>query len=1324
MAQESVLRIVIDSRNAERNARAVAGELENLTQKGDQAETQMTAMSASIKSLVGYMGGILTINKAIAMADGYTQMAARIRNATASAEEYALVQERVLTTANTTYRQLSEAQEVYLSMAGGMKSLGYQTTQTLDLVDSLSFSFTHNATRVDQAQSAMDALSKSMAKGKIDGDAWISIVTGADNVIADMAKTTGKSEAEIRKLGAEGKASLSDLIKTLIATRDENEKLANSMENSLADGFTKLSNEVTVYLGKANEATSATGMLAGGLSSLAENLDAVANTGAVLGIGYVTSALLTKAAAIKASLVVSAQRQIADQAEATSQVRLAALEVQRTRQVAALAAQEIHLARQELNSATTRQARAAATMRLTQAEIAHSLAIKESTAAVIANTAAQNSLNTSRRIGATMLGLVGGPIGAITLGVTALAAGYAYMSYRTSEANAKLEEQGRVAEKTNAELQKLTGNDKKNAVSDLTAAFNAQNETLAKSKESVDAVLFAIRAAAVENEKARKVAEDARDGLISYNDAIRMLNEMEIRPDLYDMLKKQAKEYDVNSTKAGNSQKALKSLEIEVKLSGNSFQNAVNQIDKHSEALDKNKTAAQKAAEGLEALKKSLFDREYEAYLTKALLAKGYSEDQVRVMIDTANFARKEGIQLTNEMYQAALKVAGIEEQNKKVIDSRNAAERERTKELEKQQKVLTASSKVQANAAKYNFSGLESKYGLPSGTLAAIHAIETGNTGKTNQVNKQSGATGGFQFLAGTAKQYGVKDRTDLAQSAEGAAKYMSYLLKLFKGDLEKAVRAYHAGEGNVQKGKNIGKYNNDYWQKFKGYTAGVNGFTAGGVGSKEWEKLLEEAAKMAEQQAELRKNLELNVANEVTRIRSKLSDDLQEIDKAGYSPERTKELKAEYQARADNDIAIANYALKTKLDDYEAFKKTEDQLLKDSFDQRKFYAATDIELSKDQRDKAIQFLEEQYQHEKALMLLARETRLFQVEQAMMSEMQIIQKRYALEYAEISKINDLEERSRRMNAATYSKKIDEDDLQWSTTLNYNNAIGVDTGAVQALKARQDAIDAMYQEGFIKQTEYEAQSLASRQQYDRDLQSSALSSLNTMLSATSSTWSNMTQLVKDGAGEQSGAYKAMFAMQQAFAMTSATVSAFLAYNQVLASPWNTDLISKSTAANIVLGMGMAGVGAIAAQTIAGFANGGYTGHGGKYDPAGIVHKGEGVLTQEEVKALGGPQGFEDLRKSIRRGYSVGGLVADTHRVGMGAVSAINSGGATVVQPKVVINNYSSEKVETSTNQDGELMVTIGKMVNSMVDQKVDQRFLKARRQGGELYGIK
>lgn len=61
----------------------------------------------------------------------------------------------------------------------------------------------------------------------------------------------------------------------------------------------------------------------------------------------------------------------------------------------------------------------------------------------------------------------------------------------------------------------------------------------------------------------------------------------------------------------------------------------------------------------------------------------------------------------------------------------------------------------------------------------------------------------------------------------------------------------------------------------------------------------------------------------------------------------------------------------------------------------------------------------------------------------------------------------------------------------------------------------------------------------------------------------------------------------------------------------------------------------------------GFANGGYTGSGGKYDPAGIVHKGEWVFTKDEVNRMGLPF-FYGLRNQIRTrrmpGYAEGGLV--------------------------------------------------------------------------------
>lgn len=1289
MAQESVLRIVIDSRNAERNARAVAGELENLTKKGDQAETQMTAMSASIKSLVGYMGGILTINKAIAMADGYTQMAARIRNATSSAEEYAMVQDRVLATANTTYRQLGEAQEVYLSMAGGMKSLGYQTTQTLDLVDSLSFSFTHNATRTDQAQSAMDSLSKSMAKGKIDADAWISIVTGADNVIADMAKTTGKSEAEIRKLGAEGKASLSDLIKTLIATRDENEKLANNMENSLADGFTKLSNEVTVYLGKANEATSATGMLAGGLSSLADNLEAVANTGAVLGIGYVTSALLTKGAAVKAGLALSAQRKIADQAELVSQTQLTAAEVRRTASIAQYTQMQLADARATAARMTGMQRLAYVQSTVIPLEIKATQATAAHTAATNIDTAAQELNNKVRSRGAMLLGILGGPIGAITTGVMALAAGYAYMSHRTAEANSKLEEQGKVAEKTSAELQKLTGNDKKNAVSDLTAAFSAQNETLAKSKEVVDAVLFSIRASAVENEKARKVAEDARNGLISYNDAIRMLNEMDIRPDLYEMLKKQAKEYDANSIKAGNSQKALKALDVEVKLSGNSFQNAVNQIDKHSEALDKNKTAAQKAAEGLEAVKKSLFDREYEAYLTKALLAKGYSEDQVRVMIDTANFARKEGIQLTNEMYQAALKVVNIEDQNKKVIDSRNAAERKLTQEKEKQLKLGQRLIGISGNSGIGTGAHLDVRYGgsRDGQKVSKEHLarLEAGGKSLSNYRvssdygNRKAPTKGASSFHKGIdfampvgtpiTTKVAVKD-IKTAYDSKGGGYYSTVTFE--DGVVLKLLHQSPSMMGKVKGGASDGTLKSN-----------------------------QDIEKQAEQQANTQLQLQMAVATERKRIETQLQEDIKEINKAGFSPEETKRLTAEYQSRADNDIAIAQQALKTKLDDYGAFKKTESQLLEDSFNERKFYASRDLELTKEQRDKAVALLDEQLKQEQALLMLAQETRLFQAQQSYMHEIDVMRERYRLEMLEIAKIADLRERAALGEAAAARYADDYDKKRKAAQDNSDSLIADLTGqgelhALQKQMADREAVlDEARKYGILKEEEYKAALLKVEEDYQR-------AKLDLNLSNVESIAGSMGGMFKTMMGEQSAAYRAMLVVEKAAAIARSIMAIQTGIAQASSLPFPTNLGAMATVAAQTASI----VGNIKAVSD-GFANGGYTGHGGKYEPAGVVHKGEGVLTQEEVKALGGPQGFEDLRKSIRRGYSAGGLVADTHRVGMGAVSAINSGRgsgdkATMVQPIVNVHTLPGETADTSWNN-GQLDVRIRKITRETIN---------------------
>lgn len=771
--QESKLLITIDSRNAERNTRAVANELENLTVKGDKADAQMTEMSSSIKSLVGYMGGLLTINKAIAMADGYTQMAARIRNATSSAEEYDLVQNRVLATANTTYRSLGEAQEVYLSLSGGMKSLGKSTTQTLDLVDSLSFSFTHNATRTDQAQSAMDSLAKSMAKGKIDADAWISIVTGADNIIADMAKTTGKTEAEIRKLGAEGKASLEDLIQTLIATREQNEKLANNMENSLADGFTNLETAVTVYLGKANEATSATGMMAGGLGVLAENLDLVANTGAVLGIGYVTSALLAKGAAVKSGIADLIAKRAADQADAQSQVRLAGLEVQRTRQLTALAAQEVHLARLELNSALTRTERAAATMRLTQAEVALALAEKQKTTATLADTVAQNANNAARSRGAMLLGLVGGWTGVLTLGVTALAAGYMYFSNRAAEANKKLEEQGKVAEKTKGELLALKGVQLDVAKDDLAASFEDQNDKLNKLNLSFNGFIRTVKNANAGNKEVREISDQVHRGLMSQADAIERLNKLKLlTPEQKSQGLDLIKSYEEARVKAQQNADAQNTLGQKVILAGNAASNAVGKVNANTSAMYNNADAANAAADAQSNYISNLQKGAAQTIMTNKLIAKGWDIERAK-MASQAAFENG-GKVSAKDIQIIDMNIAA----NKKLQASEDAIANAKRETTKASKAALTQQKKEAKELERDTRQALEDAKSLIYDYTSEFTRIETDLKNEIEKINNSS--------LKSDSKTRMIADATAISEARK----------KLYAAELDFELNEYNLSE------------------------------------------------------------------------------------------------------------------------------------------------------------------------------------------------------------------------------------------------------------------------------------------------------------------------------------------------------------------------------------------------------------------------------------------------------------------------------------------------------------------------------------------------
>lgn len=96
------------------------------------------------------------------------------------------------------------------------------------------------------------------------------------------------------------------------------------------------------------------------------------------------------------------------------------------------------------------------------------------------------------------------------------------------------------------------------------------------------------------------------------------------------------------------------------------------------------------------------------------------------------------------------------------------------------------------------------------------------------------------------------------------------------------------------------------------------------------------------------------------------------------------------------------------------------------------------------------------------------------------------------------------------------------------------------------------------------------------------------------------------------------ANKRAMAMEMAQAISSNALGAINAYASAAKAPWPLGMVLGPIAAGLALSAGLIQIAAIRKQHAAqaqGYAEGGFTGPGGKYEPAGIVHAGEWVASQ-------------------------------------------------------------------------------------------------------------
>lgn len=700
----------------------------------------------SLSKVAGVVASALSAGAIINAVDEWGQMAARIKMALNSVEgdveRYAEIQQRFLEVSNRNGKAIETTQELYAGSATSMKELGYNTTQTVDYIESLSSAFTANATGAQQTESAMNALNRAMVIGTLKGNDWHSVLNATPSVVADIAKELSRlrggvkvTENDVKKMAMQGGISMKLFADAMIKAREENNALADSMDNTIADGFTKLTNSAKAYYGEMNQTLGITRSVSAGFAVLTDNFEKVsmvANVAlAILGArmaGALYSTIKAKISDVSASInqtTATLNAAKASEYAATTAVRKAQADLSSARSAVALAQAEYNVAKGTLAEATALDNLILKKSLASKAALTLTQATQAQTAAMANSATAARAASLSMNLFKGALGLVGGPAGAAMLAGAAVL--YFYQQAKEAresaiklaegvdELTAKMKEMSRVQKEAEmAELRKALPE----LNNELLNAVIAHSKAIGAVKDLESQVAKATPGTSKYTSLTNQLTSAQDDLAIATNNAQKAANDYSrtkstislIQADLNGTLKQGAEllqreasvlpnaaagwnSYGFSIERATKAKAAFSLLRPELDYGGEDGNKLLKQMERRLElskleGAEKAKLSALYAAEDA-----GVFDKEAIKNL-QDLAAKEYENTE----------AKKQGVKTAKEAASAALKEATEAEKLKqKITDVANAtkvAELE-TKGLAREAAILEAVQKLGSKATK-----------------------------------------------------------------------------------------------------------------------------------------------------------------------------------------------------------------------------------------------------------------------------------------------------------------------------------------------------------------------------------------------------------------------------------------------------------------------------------------------------------------------------------------------------------------------------------------------------------------------------------------------
>ncbi|WP_032667062.1 phage tail tape measure protein [Enterobacter cloacae] len=481
-----------------------------------EVTSQINTAKASALGMVGAFAGAFATGHLISLADEWSSVNARLKQASQSSDDFTESQRALMDISQRTGTAFSDNASLFARSAASMREYGYSSQQVLDVTEAISTGLKLSGASTAEASSVITQFSQALAQGVLRGEEFNSVNENGDRVIRALAAGMGVARKDLKAMADQGMLTADKVVPALISQLGTMRGEFEAMPQTVSAATTKIENAFMAWVGGANEATGATSTLVAVLNTVSDNIDTVATAaGALAAIGEARylGGMFGDLGNQTAQLIDARKNEIAlASARAES-----ATQSQRKAAADAIAAERAYqLSLSELELAKNTNAEAIATQNSIakrRAMIAANATLVQSNRAV---SASQEALNRSTSVmnlfksGATgLLSLVGGLPGILMLG-----AGAWYTMYqRQEQARESAIQYADTIEQVRDNLKSMSQTQISANLGQANISLDAQNSAIEQQKQKV---------AELSNQlyNAKLAANSASEGTWLYNDAV------------------------------------------------------------------------------------------------------------------------------------------------------------------------------------------------------------------------------------------------------------------------------------------------------------------------------------------------------------------------------------------------------------------------------------------------------------------------------------------------------------------------------------------------------------------------------------------------------------------------------------------------------------------------------------------------------------------------------------------------------------------------------------------------------------------------------------